>query len=117
MDTKARHNVDPKNIENLNYGFHRKKVMPNENYYKMNPQQDKLGHKLESRKVNRCILYSILTLGLYFLFWHFEILNETNAFIKSKKLPKPSICVVLTVITFGLFLIYWSFRVSQQHET
>lgn len=93
------------------------KFCPEQSFYnKYNDKQDILHYrKVEKRNISLCILYSILSLGLYFLFWHYEITNESNIFEKSKKIPRPIICVFLTIISFGLFLIYWSFRVSKQH--
>lgn len=81
----------------------------------MSRETSKKLRRVVERSIPKCILLSICTFGLYYLYWIYEITKESKVFVKPKKLPKPSICVFFSVITLGLFLLYWSYRIMLQH--
>lgn len=66
-----------------------------------------------NRNVGLCILFSILTCGLYGLYWIYKITEELNFFSEDQSIS-PGLTILLSIITCGLFTIYWSYKMGKQ---
>ena len=66
-------------------------------------------HKLRrvyKRNVALSIIYTIITFGIYGIFWQFEIAKESNALSKNDSGFCPALVVFINIITCGIYGVY-----------
>lgn len=63
-----------------------------------------------------CILASILTCGIYGLFWLVSMVNNLNALEKDRERSETSGGMVLlfTILTCGIYGIYWAYKAGER---
>lgn len=70
----------------------------------------------EKRNVGFSILLSLITCGLYTLYWIYQ-LNEDIQYLNPKREYTSSGMVVLfTIVTFGLYIFYWFYKMGKHLE-
>lgn len=65
-----------------------------------------------NRSVGLCILFSILTCGLYSIYWFYKITEELNFFSEDHSIS-PELALLLSFVTCGLFTIFWSYKMGK----
>lgn len=63
---------------------------------------------MKRRSVPLAILFSIITFGLYGIYWYICITNDTNTLAKSKT-AGGVMALIFTLITCGLYSFYWAY--------
>ena len=63
---------------------------------------------MKKRNIIACLIFSIVTFGIYHLYWVAKINDETNSVCKTKT-PKGSLVVLFTVLSCGIYYVYWAF--------
>ena len=53
---------------------------------------------------------SILTFGIYALYWTYHLQKDTNRLLGFRSEPAPGTVVLLGIVTFGIYLVYWSWK-------
>ncbi|MBP3308516.1 MAG: DUF4234 domain-containing protein [Clostridia bacterium] len=66
---------------------------------------------MKRRSVPLAILFTIITLGLYGLYWFVCLTNDTNSLAKSKT-AGGVMALVFSVITLGLYSFYWIYMLG-----
>lgn len=63
-----------------------------------------------------CILATILTCGIYELFWLVSIANDINKLDDNKNVKQTSggMVLLLSIITCGIYKIYWSYKTGER---
>ena len=68
-----------------------------------------------------CIILSILTFGIYGIYWFIVLTNEANSLAPKNATASGGLAFVLTIITFGIYNIYWNYKmgckVDEMNET
>ncbi len=64
-----------------------------------------------SRSVPLAILFTIITLGIYGIYWYVCITNDSNALAKSKT-ANGITAIIFTIITAGLYSFYWIYMLG-----
>ncbi len=72
---------------------------------------------MKKRSVLAVVLFSIITLGIYEIYWYYVMTEDMNA----KDSTKPNvtnfiIAILLGIITCGIYLIYWQFRFYEKSD-
>lgn len=72
---------------------------------------------MQKRSVLAVVLLSIITCGIYELYWYYVMAEDMNA----KDSTKPSltnfiVAILLGIITCGIYLIYWQFRFYEKSD-
>ena len=83
------------------------------------PKKSEKEHKLRriyKRNVALSIIYTIITFGIYGIFWQFEIAKESNALSKNDEGFCPALVVFFTIITCGIYGVYWGYKVGKKHN-
>lgn len=62
--------------------------------------------RVYKRNVALSIIYTIITFGIYGIFWQFEIAKESNALSKNDKGFCPALVVFINIITCGIYGVY-----------
>lgn len=71
---------------------------------------------IKRKNIALCILFSILTCGIYYLFWFVSIANDVNKLDEDKGNRELSGGMVLlfTILTCGIYGIYWAYKTGER---
>lgn len=72
--------------------------------------------RIYQRNIVISVVLSILTFGIYNLFWQYEIAKETNALCKDDSNFTPCLVVVFNILTLGIYGVYWSYCIGRKHS-
>ena len=76
--------------------------------------------KPQNRNIPLAIIFSIITCGIYLLYWLYKISEETRAMTGNADSGSPGLDVVLEIVTcgvYGFFVVYQSAKRIYQYET
>ena len=59
------------------------------------------------------LILSIITCGLYYLWWMYAVSQEVQDFLQEAD-TSPGIDVLATVCTCGLYILYWDYRLGKK---
>lgn len=75
---------------------------------------------IKRRSILLCIVYSIITCGIYMIYWQYSIARDTNALLRSNGYEEgtsPGLVVFFSIITFGLYIYYFVYKVAKTMVT
>ena len=67
---------------------------------------------MKKRNVALCVILSIVTIGIYGLFWMAQINNCVNKLADPPKRTGGGVAVLLTFVTLGIYGIYWAYKMG-----
>ena len=65
------------------------------------------------RSILSCILLSIVTCGIYGIYWFVKMTNESNALSKEKT-ASGGMAILLSLVTCGIYMIYWNYKMGKK---
>lgn len=68
---------------------------------------------VKRRSVVLAIVFSIITLGIYAIYWFVCLTNDTNK-LSRYKTASGGLAVLFTVLTLGIYGIYWSYMLGKK---
>lgn len=71
------------------------------------------GPAVKKRNVVLCILFSIITVGIYGIYWYVCLTNDTNKLSKYKTAGGVA-AIFFTIITVGIYGFYWYFMLGKK---
>lgn len=71
---------------------------------------------MKERNIVICIILSIVTCGLYSLYWFVKMTDEVNETTKEKG-TSGIVALILTLVTCGLYGIYWAYKMGEKVNT
>ena len=69
---------------------------------------------VEKRNIGICILLSIVTFGIYMLYWVYKLHEETHAVAGEAPDISGGLVMLLTIVTFGIYGIYWCYKQGER---
>jgi len=63
----------------------------------------------ESRSPVAVLLLSLITCGIYHLYWVYKTSEETQRYL-GKVTPSPAVELLLCMFTCGIYYIYWNYK-------
>ncbi len=69
---------------------------------------------MKKRKVVLAIIFSIITLGIYSLYWFVCLTNDSNELAESDKTASGGRALLFSLITFGIYTIYWMYKLGKK---
>ena len=66
------------------------------------------------RNIVLSVILSIVTFGIYSIYWFIVLTNEINRESWRDKDLSGGVSFILTLITFGLFGLYWAFKMGEK---
>lgn len=85
----------------------------NNRYEQAPPPQNGAGH-LENRNIAFCIVLSLVTCGIYGLYWLYKIIEDLNAASKDPAPTSGGMAILLMLITCNIYGWFWLYRAGQQ---
>lgn len=68
---------------------------------------------IKRRNLFLCILFSIITCGIYAIYWFVVLTNDTNKLAQSKT-ASGGLAFLFTIITCGIYGLYWSYKLGKK---
>ena len=65
---------------------------------------------LQSKNIVTCIILSIVTCGIYGLYWLYCLASDINSLSDDPNAMSPVLVIVLSMVTCGLFFLYWLYK-------
>ncbi len=65
------------------------------------------------RNIATCLILSIVTCGLYTLYWMYAITEDIIIIAKDEWSISGGMTLLLTFLTCGLFLIFWAYKMGR----
>lgn len=68
---------------------------------------------IQQRNIAVCIILSIVTCGIYGLYWLVCLTNDTNA-VSETEGTSGGMVLLLTIITCNIYSLYWGFKQGEK---
>ncbi len=69
--------------------------------------------RLEERNIFLAYLFSILTCGIYMIYWFVCLTNDTNKLSKFKT-ASGGLAFLFNILSFGIYSLYWSYMLGKK---
>ena len=67
-------------------------------------------YEMTKRDILLVLLFSILTCGIYTIYWYYQTTYELNLSEEKEPLTNYIVAILLSIITCGIYGIYWSYK-------
>ena len=72
---------------------------------------------ITKREVVTCVILTIVTCGIYGLYWVAKINNDTKILANDNTMPSGGTVILLSIVTCGIYSLYWAYKMGQlQYE-
>lgn len=71
---------------------------------------------IKNRNIVLCIIFSIITCGIYDIYWFICLNNDMNTIAKDDFQTSGGVVFLLTLVTCGIYGWYWSYRMGQKMD-
>ena len=68
----------------------------------------------ERRDIALAIVFTVLTCGLYSIFWFIKLTDEINAVAGETDATSGGMAFVFSLITCGLYTYYWMYKMGEK---
>lgn len=69
---------------------------------------------VQTRNVALCIVLTIVTCGLYGIYWIICLVNDFNYATGDVQSPSGGMVFLLSLVTCGIYRIYWSYKAGDK---
>ena len=69
---------------------------------------------MQKRSIGLSIVLSIITCGIYGIYWFIVLTNETNAATGEQQSTSGGVAFLLTRVTCGIYGIYWAYKMGEK---
>lgn len=68
---------------------------------------------ITKREIAISVILSIITCGIYGLYWFVCLTNEANK-VSGENTPSGGAALLLTIVTCGIYSFYWNYKMGQK---
>lgn len=72
---------------------------------------------VQKRDIVKAIIFSIITFGIYMLYWMVKLNDETNTLANEPNGTKGTTVLLLTIITCGIYGVYWAYQMGTKIDS
>ena len=69
---------------------------------------------MKQRNIALCIIFSIITCGIYQLYWLVCLTDDANELARSQKYASGLMVLLLNIITCGIYGLYWAYQMGEK---
>ncbi len=66
----------------------------------------------KKRNMFLCVLFSIITFGIYWIYWWCKVTTETNHLATNHKTANGIVAWIFSLITAGIYYFYWAYKMG-----
>ncbi len=71
---------------------------------------------IQKREIVKCIIFSIITCGIYGFYWFVKLNDDTNALAGEQSTPGTT-ALILYIVTCGIYGYYWAYKQGEKLES
>ena len=71
---------------------------------------------IQKRNIALAILFSILTCGIYGIYWFIKLNDDFNQLSDAYNRPSGALTFLFTLVTCGIYGLYWSYKIGADTE-
>ena len=68
--------------------------------------------QIKNRSIPMCVILSIVTVGIYGIYWFIVMTNESNALAPKNATTSGGKAFLLTIVILGIYSIYWNYKLG-----
>ena len=68
--------------------------------------------EIKNRSIPVCVILSIVTLGIYGIYWFVKLTNDSNALAPNNTTTSGGKAFLLSIVTLGIYNIYWNYKLG-----
>lgn len=68
----------------------------------------------KKRNIALCIVYSIISCGIYGIYWFIKVTDETNELAGNTQLASGVMALIFTIITANIYGWYWAYKMGEK---
>ena len=72
---------------------------------------------IQERNIAVCIILSIVTCGIYGLYWLACMVNDLNVAAETPSDTSGGLVIVLSIVTCSIYLLYWFYKAGEKLNT
>ena len=69
---------------------------------------------MTQRSIPICIILSIVTCGIYGIYWFVVLTDDVNAVAGDTQAPSGIVCFLLSLVTCGLYDLFWYYEQGER---
>ena len=69
---------------------------------------------MTQRSIPICIILSIVTCGIYGIYWFVVLTDDVNAVAGDTQAPSGVVCFLLSLVTCGIYGLYWNYKQGEK---
>ena len=69
---------------------------------------------IEKRKIGLCILFTIITCGIYGIYWFVKLHNQVKIAVGETDGTSAGVAFLLTLVTCNIYGLYWSYKQGEK---
>ena len=69
---------------------------------------------IKKRNIAVCIILSIVTCGIYGLYWLYQLTEDTNALTGDANATSGGMVILLSIVTCSIYLWYWLYKQGER---
>ena len=69
---------------------------------------------VENKDIAMCVILSILTCGIYGIYWFIRLTDDSNSVCDIEKTTSGGMALILTLVTCGIYSIYWNYKLGRK---
>ena len=69
---------------------------------------------MKKRNVALAIIFTIITFGIYGIYWFVCLTNDSNTLCPEQKTASGGLAFLFTLISFGIYGIYWNYKLGEK---
>lgn len=69
---------------------------------------------IQRRNIATCIILSIVTCGIYGLYWMYCLAEDVKVASGDQKLPSGGMLILLSIVTCSIYTMYWMYLCGQR---
>ena len=73
-------------------------------------------NKMQERNIVVAIILSIVTCGIYAIYWFIMITDEAKTYAEDTKFTSGGVAFLLSLVTCGIYGIYWAYQMGKIME-
>lgn len=67
---------------------------------------------MKKRNPALCILFCIITFGIYYIYWFVKLTNDSNEMSPENKTASGGLAYLFCIISFGFYSFYWHYKLG-----
>ena len=78
------------------------------------PREEIIYTDIAPRNIALCIVFSIITCGIYGLYWIYKLNEEINELAQDPTATGGGLVILFSIITCGIYALYWAYKMGQK---